>query len=66
MITDFIFLSTLTIVETRRNVSAAVGFKLALSGGFIRDVAYQYDILPEIRNDFGAAQTLGVSPMVGC
>ena len=65
VIKDILFLRAGTLIDTRGNVSATAGFGLSLSERASLDVAYQYDMLPEIRTEFGVGQTVVVSVSLG-
>ena len=65
LIKDILFLRAGALIDTRGNVSLTTGFGLSLSGRASLDAGYQYDMLPELRQDFGPAQTFVLSLAVG-
>ena len=64
-IKGILFLRAGTLIDTRGNISLTGGFGLSLSERASLDAAYQYDMLPEIRREFGPAQTFILSLAVG-
>ena len=65
LIKDILFLRAGTLIDTRGNVALTSGFGLSLGKRASLDVAYQYDTLPEIRQEFGPAQNFVLSLAVG-
>ncbi len=65
LIRNVLFLRAGTLIDTRGNIALTTGFGLSLGKRASLDVAYQYDMLPEIRQEFGPAQSLILSLAVG-
>ena len=49
-----------TVIDTHGNVSVAGGIGIYSSSVFI-DIAYQYNMFPEVSEEFGTAQSFGIS-----
>lgn len=65
LIKDVLFLRAGTLIDTRGNISVTGGFGVSLSTRASLDLGYQYDMLPEIRREFGVAQSFVFSLAVG-
>ena len=65
LIKNILFLRAGALIDTRGNVALTGGFGLSLSERASLDAAYQHDMLPEIRTEFGGAQTFVLSLAVG-
>ena len=65
LIKDILFLRAGTLIDTRGNIALTTGLGLSLGKRASLDVAYQYDTLPEIREEFGVAQNFVLSLAVG-
>ena len=65
VIKDILFLRAGTLIDTRGNIALTTGLGLSLGKRASLDVAYQYDTLPEIRQEFGLAQSFVLSLAVG-
>ena len=65
LIKDVLFLRGGTLIDTRGNIALTTGLGLSLGKRASLDVAYQYDMLPEIRREFGVAQNFVLSLAVG-
>ncbi len=65
LIKNILFLRAGTLIDTRGNIALTGGLGLSLSESASLDAAYQYDMLPEIRPEFGPAQTFVLSMAVG-
>ena len=65
LIKDVLFLRVGTLIDTRGNIALTTGLGLSLGKRASLDIAYQYDTLPEIRQEFGPAQNFVLSLAVG-
>ena len=65
LIKNILFLRAGTLIDTRGNVAITTGFGLSLSERASLDAAYQHDMLPELRPEFGPAQTFVLSLALG-
>jgi len=61
LIESILFLRAGTMIDTRGDVSGTAGVGVSLSERISLDFAYQYNMFPEIRREFGPAQTFTVS-----
>jgi hypothetical protein len=61
LIKDILFVRGGVTIDTRGEVPLTTGLGLALSNRASVDVAYQYNMFPEIRREFGSAHTFVVS-----
>ncbi len=65
LIKDILYGRLGTLLDTDGNVAGTGGFGVSLSERISLDLAYQYNMFPEIRREFGAAQTFTVSMGIG-
>jgi hypothetical protein len=65
VIKNILFLRAGTLIDTEGNISATAGFGISLGTRASLDAAYQYDMLPELRPEFGVAQTMVISLAIG-
>jgi hypothetical protein len=64
LIKNILFLRAGVTIDTRGDVPVTTGIGLSLSERASVDLAYQYNMFPEIRREFGSAHTFVAS--VGC
>ncbi|MCE9591563.1 MAG: DUF481 domain-containing protein [Planctomycetes bacterium] len=61
LIEKILFLRGGVVIDTEGTVSGTTGFGVSLGDRVSLDFAYQYNMFPEIRSEFGPAQTFTVS-----
>lgn len=65
LIKDVLYGRLGTLLDTEGNAAGTGGFGVTLSERVSLDLAYQYNMFPEIRREFGTAQTFTMSMGIG-